>query len=139
MAGKRKAIQRKVRGNKRPHPMRLNIKDFSPLGLVKQFNHTRHTANQWLYHDDIEIYVRIAYRVIEGNMEKVFDIANVNVPEKKRGKGIFTRLLKEIERTIPYKYLHVENVHNSRVRSFLLEQGYTQDGICFYKNCTERA
>lgn len=47
--------------------------------------------NDWLYSDNIKVYVRKSHRTYDKEMVKCLDIANVTV--KDRGRGEFTRMM----------------------------------------------
>jgi hypothetical protein len=61
----------------------------------------------------LRMYIRRSIQVPGG-----YEIANVNLPEKKQKKGIFSRFLAEYTH-LP---LRIENVHNTFLEKWLLRQ-----------------
>ncbi len=83
----------------------------------------------------IGIYVRVGPRCINGERIKVIALANFEVIDK--GKGVFTRFVKKVEKyQLP---IFIENVINPRFAEFLPSLGFVQvqDGgneiPCFLK------
>lgn len=90
--------------------------------------------NQWYRDEHMDLYVRYsAYHLVPGvGYVVTLDISNVNVNEGSIGKGVFTRFLDDIERTIDghfgagYSGIFVENVLQERFQSFFERRGYVK-------------
>lgn len=85
--------------------------------------------NGWLRQGPLEVYVRIRERVLDGQRRSVFEVANVQVSEKRRRQGIFTSwfngLHLELARRpdLP-KVLFVEGICNDWLKKRLEKQGF---------------
>jgi N-acetylglutamate synthase-like GNAT family acetyltransferase len=87
--------------------------------------------NCWLNYPDFHVYVRKGYhRINQANpVSMTFDIANIDVEARQRGKGIFTDWLTLVERetkSAGLEAVYVENVLNPRLADFLTRRGYTK-------------
>lgn len=93
--------------------------------------------NEWLYGSDLSVYVRKSNRYIERKRCVALDVANINVPPKQRGKGIFTSFLLSAELINPFEITFIENVLESEFEPFFIRNNYVLvDGSnphCFYK------
>jgi GNAT superfamily N-acetyltransferase len=83
----------------------------------------------WIGNNTISVYVRKGYhRIInkqgQEKIEQTLDIAAVEVDEKMRGQGLFTKFLEEAHKINPWKATYVECVHNRDLALFLLRNGY---------------
>lgn len=86
------------------------------------------------------IYCRVTLRVVEDGLGlRTLDLADINLPEDERGKGLFRALLGGLEAqlaTFPaLDALFVENVINERLARFLRRRGWREDWRqpqCFY-------
>ena len=99
-----------------------------------------HADNAWLVGRAMSVYVRKSGRMIEDKFAYTFDIANVEVKERQRGKGLFTEWLARVESEVAavgIDYVYYENSFNGRVFAFLLKHGYTEipgsNPPCAYK------
>lgn len=85
--------------------------------------------NRWLKVGHYQIYVRKASHYINDKVYTTFDIANVQCPEKFRGKGNFRKLLGNLTYLIKdhseIEILLIENVHNKRLANSLSSMGFT--------------
>lgn len=91
--------------------------------IKKNNNKTTHCVNEWLYGEDMEVYVRRSRRLFNNDSyDMCLDIANIHVYEK--GQGIFTAFLEEAHYLNPWVVTFVENVLNPRLCDFLLRQGF---------------
>jgi GNAT superfamily N-acetyltransferase len=66
--------------------------------------------NTWIETSVASVFVRRSTRLYDGHRTSCLDIANVQVKEKFRGQGIFTKLLEHAEQVNPYDLLLIENV-----------------------------
>ena len=90
-------------------------------------------GNQWLHSADMNVYVRRGYHTLPPlrAIRNAFDVANVEVIELRRGRGIFTEWLAVAERLASeygFDAVFVESVLNPRLGEFLIRQGYTKMG-----------
>lgn len=99
--------------------------------------------NGWLEYPHMQVYVRKGYHCIDGVGRHTLDIANVEVQERKRGKGIFTAWLKHAEKCAEgaFEGVFVENLLNMRLLELLLARGYILAGNSempsVYKPCNQ--
>lgn len=98
----------------------------------------RWPANSWLYHTGFKTYVRIGARYIEGKLCTTFEIASIEIPERRRGKGLFTQFLKDVFVLTDCEYVYIENVLNDRLAEHLERSGWVLDSMhendrCYYK------
>lgn len=86
---------------------------------IVNFYHTD-KKNEWLTYKDVSIYVRNARRILDSTrgLEKVLDLASVDIGERLQGKGIFTKILDRLKLEIPIP-IRIENVLNERLAEFL--------------------
>lgn len=99
--------------------------------------------NQWLNYRNMRVYVRNAlHRGPNGEYLQSFDIANVEVVENKRGRGIFRRWLDNAEAVcqLHQKPLYVEEVLSPILKGALRRRGYIEapayqgcPSSCFWK------
>ena len=93
--------------------------------LQALLNSKRGLSNAWYKVPNIkEVYIRTGFVSVDGTMyNRVITIANITVIKQKRGKGVFTAFLKEIE-SMGYP-VYVECVHDyDRFGMLLKKQGY---------------
>lgn len=102
------------------HSLRNQIPDYLPR------------FNGQVFQDHIMAYIRQTSRYLDGEMIPTLELANVEVDENARGRGVMTRFLFEFEnlaferQRVPY----VENIHNPILFNILTRRGYkilTQD------------
>jgi len=75
--------------------------------------------------DFVTLYLRVTRHYVNGVPYKpVLDIADVNVREDRRGRGIFTDLLDRIREAYPTLHLYVENVMEPRFQNHLERYGF---------------
>ena len=73
------------------------------------------------------VYCRWNARIAPGGgVVRCMDIADVHIPDKLRGRGLFTAYLQECEALAggDFDALYVENVFNERLANFLHKRGY---------------
>ena len=84
--------------------------------------------NQTMVSGTLEYYIRISKRHLDGHMYSTLDLARLENTDP--GKGRFKAVLLELERRLPTEssvsMIYVECVHNERLQSFLLRNGYTR-------------
>jgi len=98
----------------------MNFKEFIASNFV----------NLWIREPYIRIYVRKSYRHLGGkNLIPCFDIGNVEVSERHRGKKVFTRFLRRVEQHAKEtgRAVFVESVMEPRLADFLKRFGYRVD------------
>ena len=102
----------------------------SPLAdkIISFLNDSGFRRNTSLRDGTFDFYVRKSYRHLEGVVYyHVLDLARVE--NSNPGHGMFKALLEELELRILAETetlaIYVECVHNKRLRSFLVKQGYT--------------
>ncbi len=104
--------------------------------LENYFNEMKdkiYLTNRWLETKKIKVYVRRSQRLINGSQFTCFDIANINVKESQRGKGIFTEFLNKAHEMNPWEVTYIENVNDERFRKFFEKQGFIRSDINYYK------
>lgn len=81
--------------------------------------------NQWFHGNHMSIYCRLGLVYIHTMDQYVhcLTIANVSVEEGYQGKGRFTELLDDLERS-PHLSIYVEQIMNPRLDAFLERRGY---------------
>jgi hypothetical protein len=79
----------------------------------------------WVREPGIAVYVRKGLHVILDEGAYTLDVANVEVDEALRHKGVFKAWLAKAERLNPYPFVYVENVHNPILHDFLVREGYS--------------
>jgi GNAT superfamily N-acetyltransferase len=87
-----------------------------------------HLKNDWIGSIKFHVYVRKSVRFINGVRRTSFDIANINVATKYRGKGLFTKWLSEVEMEVSafgIECIFVESILNARLITFLEKHGYS--------------
>lgn len=75
---------------------------------------------------NLEAYVRITQRRINGTVQATLELGNVNVDPEARRSGVFKNFLLELENFAQEKgmLLIIENVHNNILQDFLRRRGY---------------
>ncbi len=95
---------------------------------ILKFVNGPHARSRWFEVGPLEIYLRSGTRWYNGHGVNVIDVGNVKIAdERKRGKGLFTKILGELE-TIAHesgRAVFVENLLNERLEKFLQRRGYT--------------
>ena len=82
----------------------------------------RFTANEWLYTDEMMLYVRKGHHYLEGCRCVTLDMASFEVYNK--GQGIFTAFLQEAHAKNKWDATFIECVHNPRLRRKLERHGF---------------
>jgi N-acetylglutamate synthase-like GNAT family acetyltransferase len=102
---------------------------------LERFLRTDSLRNEYVKEPDFEgLYVRKSHRQISVGADKhypgtpMLDIANVTVAEKKRGTGVFTRLVQRIRAEHPTLPIYVENVLDPRFGWKLEKLGFEPVG-----------
>ena len=95
--------------------------------------------NTWLHSREIHIYIRNAHHRLDTTIEKTIDLATIEISEKLRGKGKFTKLLEYLEEQVN-RPIYIENVLEERFQKFFEKRGYLKasQGMsdlvsCYYK------
>lgn len=91
--------------------------------------------NQWIYTDEMSIYVRKSKRPLCGELIDFFDLATINVTCP--GKGMFTKFINEFMKKYPDLNIYIESVLTARFQNFIynklkFKRYYMYEG-CFYK------
>jgi GNAT superfamily N-acetyltransferase len=84
----------------------------------------------------LRLYTRRAKRYLGESRVETLDLASFEIPERYRGKGLFTRFIALVESyaTELGLVVFVECVHNERLRAFLERRGYMPaEGQCYWK------
>jgi GNAT superfamily N-acetyltransferase len=81
---------------------------------------------RWFYLRQIEVYLRVNLRIIDGDFVRTLELSGVEVDEDARGRGLFSRLLDGLVLLARERgeVLFVENVINDIVRGALLRRGF---------------
>lgn len=86
-------------------------------------------ASQWFYLENVEVYLRAGPNNLNGNRAKFVTVSNVEVKEKKRGTGVFSALLSEIEAEAienGYQCIMIENVMEQRFADYFFKNGFVK-------------
>ena len=86
---------------------------------------TGFTANEWLYCEEMMLYVRKGHHYIAGEKCITLDLANFEV--YKKGQGTFTAFLQEAHANNPWAATYIECVHNVRLRKWLELRGFHKE------------
>lgn len=102
--------------------------------------------NAWIDVGHVHVYVRRGLHMIEAEATDTFDVANVEVQEDLRGRGMFTTFIVNLEVLLRselllsrsnIQVLYVENVLNHRLAVSLAEWDFTRiegsEPPCFYR------
>ena len=91
---------------------------------------TGRSNNAWIYLLSYNIYVRKGYHnIADVGCIHTFDIANIHIREKLRGKGQFAVLLDHIEKalrnhTVQPEVIYIESILNTAFAQHLLKSGF---------------
>jgi hypothetical protein len=86
---------------------------------------TGFTANEWLYAEEMMLYVRKGRHYIEGKPCITLDLASFEV--YKRGEGTFTTFVQQAHADNPWEATYVECVHNRRLGKWLERHGFHRE------------
>lgn len=83
-------------------------------------------SNQWIRERFMDVYVRRSKRYLNGQMIECLDFATVEVDERRRGKGHFTKFLLRFEQEAAKlkRAVYVESILEPRLVPFLTRMGY---------------
>jgi len=91
--------------------------------FIVDVNSKRFPNNLWIKSNEVQIYVRKGYHVLDSEEIKIcLDFATAEVPNKLKGKGIFTEVLDHFINNSPWEAIYAESVCNLRLVSFLCEK-----------------
>lgn len=95
-------------------------------GIVNEYVKTKRMDRAWLHDRDLKVYVRLTCRYIDGTVQDCLDVASAEVPEKYRGRGIFTRWMDKAEEIAAANgmTIYVESILNHRLFGFFRNKGY---------------
>jgi hypothetical protein len=82
----------------------------------------------WIEIAGFRLFMRLTKHYIEGAYVSTIDLANFEIAEKIRGKGIFTCFLRAVEDMVDKfdMVILVESILNKRLMPFLRLRGYTE-------------
>ncbi len=80
------------------------------------------SASEWLSDEKMQVYVRKGHHFLGRKRRLCLDIANVEV--YKKGEGTWTSFIRQAHEMNPWDGTFVECVHNSRLASWLLRNGF---------------
>lgn len=94
----------------------MNLKQFIASDL----------RNAWIKERYINAYVRKSYRLLGESVTPCLDLANIEVLDGKRSKGVFTRFREcfELAALECGRWVYVECVQSKRLAEHLLKMGY---------------
>lgn len=72
----------------------------------------------------IEIYVRKGIHNINGRQMRTFDIANINVQENFRGRGLGSAIINKIHENNPFESTFIECIQNNALYDHLKKEGW---------------
>ena len=90
-------------------------------------------CNKWLSNHQFEIYVRKGIHNVNGVSHKFLNIANIEVHEELRGRGIFKKVLALCQQMTPFDGVYVESILSPELFFYLSkltkeEKGWTYTG-----------
>lgn len=94
---------------------------------IEQFTASK-KYNYWLREKHMNVYVRKSIHALSHQIAECLDIANIEVDEKYRGKGIFTAFLARAEQQAILAgkdAVYVESILNPKLLGMLIKRGYT--------------
>lgn len=108
-----------------------DIREFVEEDSSGRFARRKHFEN-----DEVVVYLRVTSRFIEGKMLPTIDIGTIEVFPGHEGKGVFTRLLKNIEAMADNngRTVYVESIVNPELAKSLVKRGYALSGDPFAPN-----
>jgi len=85
----------------------------------------------WHREGPMDVYLRFAVRWMGDDLTNTLDLANVEIAEEERGKGIFSEFLDRLEAAVAASEtvdaIYVENLLNDRLEAHLrLMRGYVR-------------
>lgn len=112
----------------------------APMDAIKTFlkNNVDATlpAESWFHEENFSLYLRTSKNAFQGRGLKAVSLTHIHVHQEKRGVGVFTNFLSELEAAVKqagYDALIVESEKSDRMKSFLLRKGYAikavEDGV----------
>ena len=72
------------------------------------------------------LYVRKSRQLIQGEIKRCFDLANVTVSESEQGKGIFKKFMHDLLVKFPNLNIYVESVLSDAVAHVIKDLGFTK-------------
>lgn len=102
--------------------------------FVEKSKDAQFHRRDWLYGNDLHVYVRHAVHVLDKSAIETLDIANVE--SMAPGKGYFRKFLREAHEMHPWAATYVENVLDQRFGNFLLKEGFSKletTPSCYFK------
>ena len=95
---------------------------------------------EWLYGDNMHIYVRKSQRFIKDSdnskFEECLDIANIQVDDEHQGKGLFTSLLKSVVEDYSHMNIYIESIQNPAVQHIAKKFGFVFLNVNPEDDCT---
>jgi SOS response regulatory protein OraA/RecX len=112
----------------------------APMDAIKTFlkNNVDATlpAESWFHEENFSLYLRTSKNAFQGRGLKAVSLTHINVHQEKRGVGIFTNFLAELEVAVKqagYDALIVESEKSDRMFAFLQRKGFAiktmEDGV----------
>lgn len=80
-------------------------------------------GNEWSMHEEMLVYFRVGKKLIDDQLTQCVQIANLGTEARFQGKGIFTRLLAEIEEITDLP-IYIEHILNREFFDALLRRGF---------------
>jgi GNAT superfamily N-acetyltransferase len=95
--------------------------------LIEEYRRTGRPTRAWLIVRNLKIYVRVTRRYVGEVIHDSLDVASVEVPERYRGRGIFTRWMDKAEEIAAANgmTIYVESILEPRLLGFLRKRSYT--------------
>lgn len=84
-------------------------------------------ARQRFYFGPIELWARLAARLVGDKVERTLDLADVTIKDDYQGKGLFSALLAHMEAVAERNglALYVESISSPIIRQALIRRGYS--------------
>ena len=99
-----------------PQNKKMNLSEFISSKL----------RNAWIEERNIKVYVRKSIRLFGKEMYQCLDLATAEVDEDKKGRGIFTKFLKQFDQEAKKlnRAVFLESILEPRLLEFFLKNGY---------------
>lgn len=89
-------------------------------------------VSRWYRARGLELYTRCGPSVFKGTARRTLCLANIELEERRQGRGFFTHLVTFLKAEAPalgFEVLKVEAVQNEKLLAWLLRQGFCFDGV----------
>lgn len=104
---------------------------------INSFLNDDQLRNTYIQNDVLSLYIRKSRRVLNGEIVKCLDLANISIEEEYQNQGIFKMVVNVINELNPYEWLMIENTLNPVLvewgKKYHLDEFSNYD-MCFFIN-----